>query len=317
MYNPRCHKCASSLARHGEAYTTLGDISMKSALFLIALCAATPAFAQAPAAVPAFEIQRYGLAPWWMDKPIIASSGFVETEILANRGQFSASFQAVNRNLSEATRLATEKVRPLAQSLAAYGPNRVRVATSFSQRPIYEQYRDKEGNLLNNQRSDKIDSYEVNASISVTLRDVSLAEAVYSSVLAARPTTTQPVYFSLEPTNEAKTELYGKAVADAKRRAELSVQGAGASLGAVKLIDPTGRACQTDVLVAGAPQDGFGGGYAQDVPVPMAPMAMRAAPPPPPPPPGGPALSAEDMRLPLQPPLQKITAQACVIYALR
>ena len=94
-------------------------------------------------------------------------------------------------------------------------------------------------------------------------------------------------------------------------------------LGPVRVIDPTGRACQTDVL-AGWPSYGSGVGQATTVDEIVvtgsrnrAEMAM--APPPPPAPAAGQAPSEaqiEAARLALQPPLQVMTDSACVIYGL-
>ena len=183
---------------------------------------------------------RYAQAPWWMDQPIIASTGYVKADVLANRASFTASFQVVGKTAPEATRAAADKVKELGRALAAFDPAKVVVQTTFSMRPIYDQYRNREGNLVENQRADQIDVYEVNANVSVEVRDVTLAERAYATVLGARPTSTQPVYFSLEPDSEVNTALYGRAVADAARRAKISVEATGARLGAVKLIDPTG-----------------------------------------------------------------------------
>ena len=282
------------------------------------LAAALPAsaFAQTAAVIAP---SRYAPAPWWMDQPIIASTGYVKADVLANRASFTASFQVVAKTAPEATKAAADKVRDLGQALAAYGAAKVTVQTTFNMRPIYDQYRNREGNLVENQRADEIDAYEVNANVSVEVRDVSLVERVYATVLAARPTSTQPVYFSLEAENATNTELYGLAVSDAARRAKLSIEATGARLGAVKLIDPTGRACETDVLVAGAPRsdDDL---LAYDV-APA--LQARVAPPPPPPPPAPPRapgaggeLNPADMQLPLQPPLCTLNARVCVVYAL-
>ena len=190
-------------------------------------------------------------------------------------------------------------------------------------RPIYDQYRNREGNLVDNQRADQIDAYEVNANVSVEVRDVTLAERAYATVLAARPTSTQPVYFSLEPDSDVNTALYGRAVADAARRAKLSIAATGTQLGPVKLIDPTGRACETDVLVAGAGRaldtiiaDDIGSFPDRNVAEAISRMAPPAPPPPPSAAPRGGELDPADMQLPLQPPLRTITAKVCVVYAL-
>lgn len=283
-------------------------------LILAVLLAAAPAAAQTvpPAAL------LYDRAPWWMRDPVIASLGQVRTEIPANRARFGASFQAVARTVPDATREAADKVRDLAAALRGFGAETVRVESSFAIRPLYEQYKDKEGRLLDNARADQIDRYQVDATLQIEVRDARLAERVYAAVLAARPTSTQPVYFTLEPSNAERTSLYGLAVADAARRAKLSVDGAGngVRLGRVKLIDPTGRACETDVLVAGAPRSG-------DDSNPV--MFSDTAPPPPSPPAsapspqmrlGGGAAQTLDVPLPLQPPLVELRAKACVVYSL-
>lgn len=289
---------------------------------LAALALATPALAQQPALIAA---PKYNPAPWWMDQPVIASTGYVQSEVRANRARIAGSFQVVAKTAPEATRAAADKVRALGQSLAAFGPDRARVETTFSMRPIYEQYRDREGNLIPNQRADRIDSYEVNANVAIEVRDVALAERVYATLLAARPTSTEPVYFTLEPDNATRTELYNLAVADAARRARASADATGARLGPVKLIDPTGRACGVDVLITGAPPQYGGGVFAESVTVTGRVAGMLPPPPPPPPPPvmapaprgpGGEQLRPEDMQLPLQPPLSKLEAQVCVVYAL-
>lgn len=293
-----------------------------AALLTVALTAnAGPAAAQTP---PAELGARYVPAPWWMREPVIASIGYVQTEVPSNRASFTATFQVVDKTAPEATKAAADKVRALSETLRAYGADKVRVETTFTMRPIYDQYRDKDGNLIDNQRADKIEKYEVNAVVVVNIRDTALVERAYATVLAARPTTTQPVRFWLEPDNATKTWLSGEAAKDAKRRAALAVENAGGRLGGVKVIDPTGRACQTDVL-AGWPS--YSGGTAQPTDVAYDSMPAVAAPAPPPPPAmsratGGSQqglVSEEElqrMQLTLQPPLQKLQETACVVYGL-
>ena len=278
--------------------------------------AALPAFAQTVA--PPVS----GPAPWWMDKPIIASTGSVWTEVQANRATTGASYEAIDRELADAQRAAAEKVRAVSQSLAAYGADKVRVESSVRIQPLYEQYRDRQGEVNTNTRADKVERYQVNAVINVEIRDVRLAERVYATLLAAKPSSTRQVSFRLEPDNETRTQMFKLAVADARRRALLATEAAGARLGAVRLIDPTGRACETDVLVAGAERS-YGitvTGQRVVPPLPVPPVADAPPPPPPPPPPPSAGLEASagalTVALPLQPPLQRLEARACVVYSL-
>lgn len=267
----------------------------------------------------------YGPAPWWMREPVIAATGEVTSHVPANRASFSAQFSSIDRSLAAAQKNAADKVRTLAKTLQAYGADKAQVETSLTVEPIYEQYRDKDGNLQNNVRPDKIERYEVRVSFGVQLRDVAVLERAYAAVVSAHPISISTVYFRLEPDNETNTELFKAAVGDAARRARLAVEATGGKLGRVRLIDPTSRACETDVLVAGAPRGlGQDAGGTQEIIVTgsrrsfngaPAPMAMAAPPPPPPPTEAGGEVAADQL-LPLQPPLQSLTRRACVVYGL-
>ena len=298
---------------------------------LLIAAAAAPTFGHAQSLT--VQPGPYQSAPWWMREPIIASQGNVFAEVPPNRAHLSASFEIVAPTAPEATQKLAEKIRGLNQSLAVYGADRVRIQTSFSTRPLYAQYRDKQGNLIDNQREDKIDRYSVTANVSVEVRDIKVVERVYASLIAAKPTGVQPTYFSLQPDNALNTAMAKAAVADAAVRARAAAADTGARLGAVKLIDPTSRACSTDVLIAGAPRS-YGGGSANDVseivvtgnmrkameplPLPPVPSPVAEAPAPPPPPGSAAAIDADAaaLQISLQPPLQRVSAQACVIYAL-
>ncbi len=296
---------------------------MRIALAALMLTAsAVPALAQTP---PATIGQQYVPAPWWMRDPVIASIGYVRVELQANRAGFNATFQVVDRSVAEASRKAADQVRALSQTLAAYGVETVRVETSLTTQPLYDQYRDENGILRDNTRADRIERYQAQATVSLTVRDVSQLERIYATVVASQPNSISQVYFNLEPDNVAKSNLAREAVRDAANRARSAVEAAGATLGSVRVIDPTGRACQTDVL-AGWPSYGSGVGQAttvsEDIVVTGSRMNAFPAPPPPPPPPapmGGAAPSEaqiEAARLALQPPLQVLTDQACVVYGL-
>jgi hypothetical protein len=294
-----------------------------AALFLstpVALFAAAPAMAQTP---PATIGQQYVPAPWWMRDPVIASIGYVRVELQANRAGFSATFQVVDRSVADASRKAADQVRALSQTLAAYGVEKVRVETSLSTQPLYDQYRDENGILRDNTRADRIERYQAQATVSLSVRDVALLERIYATVVASQPNSIGQVYFSLEPDNVAKTNLAAAAMRDARARAEAATQNAGATLGSVRVIDPTGRACETDVL-AGWPSYGSGASQAttvDDYAVTGSRVMAYAPPPPPPPPPPAPGQTPteaqiEAARLALQPPLQVLTDKACVVYGL-
>jgi len=142
---------------------------------------------------------------------------------------------------------------------------------------------------------------------------------------ASWPASLGRVFFTPQPDNAGLSWLWGRAVKDSANRARAAAENAGARLGAVRVIDPSGRACETDVL-AGWPSYGGGAGGAttvgvDEIVVTGARAAYAPAPPaaPPPPPPPGSAPSEaqiEAAMLALQPPLRELTSQACVVYGL-
>ena len=289
-----------------------------AATALPALVLPAIATAQTP---PASLGDRYVPAPWWMRDPVIASVGYVRAEVPANRAGFGATFQSIDRSAADASRKAADQIRALSQALAAYGVDAVRVETAITTRPIYDQYRDEAGVLRDNVRPDRIARYQADASVSITVRDVSVLERVYATVIASEPTSTSRVGFSLDPDNATNTWLQAEAVKDAARRAREAATNAGTSLGGVRVIDPTGRACETDVL-AGWPSYSSGAEQAttvDDVVVTGSRVVRSAAPPAPPPPPGAAAPTEDQIeaaRLAMQPPLRELTDRACVVYAL-
>lgn len=204
--------------------------------------------APAAPAAPANNNTAYDRAPWWMKENVITQTGHVYTEIPANRASFSGTFLSVDESADKAQAKAIAQTKPLNEALARLGKDAVRVETSFSMRALYEQYRDKNGNKVEDQRGDKINGYEVSLQISVDVRDMDVLEKAYALVLAAAPTETASIYFQLQPSNETNTWLYNQAVKDARTRAEDAAVSAGGHLGGIKVIDPTGRACRGDIL---------------------------------------------------------------------
>lgn len=273
---------------------------------------AIPAAGQVP---PAELGTRNVPAPWWMREPVIASIGSVRSETPANRARFEATFREVERDSADATAKANARIAALDAELRALGASRVRLTTGFTTQPLFEQYRDRQGQVQENQRGDKVDRYEVTATLDIEVLDLSLLERAYGRVIDARPTSVAEVQFGLEPSNADKEWLYTEAVRDAARRARSATAAAGARLGAVKVIDPTGGVCRTQVL-AGWPSYTSG------------PAATDVGPPPPPPPAPASSVAFQEVivtgsrreraptRVTLQAPRRTMDATACVIYGL-
>ena len=256
-------------------------------------------------------------APWWMRDPVIAATGHVHIELPANRARFSATFSEVNSDSARALANAAQRSAPLDARLQAFGATRVQFTRTFATQPLYRQYRDGEGNRVENARADQIESYQVTSTIVISVRDVAVIEDVYQAVTAAAPSSVSSINWTLQADDATISALAIAAMRDAARRAREGAEAAGASLGTVRIIDPSGSVCATQVLT-GWP--GFRAGEqsrdeSDDDSIIVSARASSAPPPPPPPPPPPGVAGTEQVTL--RPPMQRLADSACVIFALQ
>jgi len=224
-----------------------------------------PALAWAQSAASPFEA-----APWWMKEQVVAQTGYALMEAPANRADFSGTFRGVDKTVAGAQAKAMDQVRGLQQALAKLGRDKIRISTDFTMRALYREYRDRNGNMVEDQRGDRITGYEVTLRVDVDVLDLSQLESAYSLVMAATPVEAEEVAFRLEPGNELNARVDGIATRDARSRAVAAAAAAGGTLGAVRLIDPTGRACSSDMLARTPESVALSGGYYAPPPPPAA-----------------------------------------------
>jgi hypothetical protein len=127
----------------------------------LAIFASTSAFAQPPNL--AVEPLRYGLSPWWLGQPVIAVTGSVEMEVPANEASFEITFDAVQKTSQDSVREVAQKASALGRALQGSSNDRVQVQSKIAITPLYEQYRDKDGNRIDNGQPDKIERYQAAA----------------------------------------------------------------------------------------------------------------------------------------------------------
>ena len=261
-----------------------------------------------------------------MRDPVIASIGYVRVELQANRAGFNATFQVVDRSVAEASRKAADQVRALSQTLAAYGVDKVRVETSLTTQPLYDQYRDENGVLRDNTRADRIERYQARrhrqpdgprrAPAGADLRhrrrlpaDVDQPGLFQPRARQCWPSPTWPreaVQDAAQPGPRGRRERRGDpglGAGDRSHRPGLPDRRPG-RLALLWFGRCARRRRWTRSSVTGSAR------------------WPRNGPPPPPPPPAPLAArrpseaQIEAARLALQPPLQVLTDQACVVYGL-
>lgn len=265
---------------------------------------------------PIVLVPKTESAPWWVDLPIIPQTGLVQEEIEANRARFTGSFLGTAKTVEQAQALAMKPVAPLTEALRKLGTDKVKVTTAFFMQARYKQYTNKDGTKIADQRGDRIEGYDATLTLTVDVSDLSVLERAYALVLAAGPSGSTPIAFSLYTDNTTKDRLFSAAIADARARAEVAAQINGLRLGPVRLIDSKGRACTANILGREVPVT-VGRRTDDDDQVVQSSMARKrsAAPVSD----MGPALEARaaENAFIQSPPLIKVTAKACVVYELR
>jgi uncharacterized protein YggE len=204
---------------------------MKRVLICLAIagCAAAPALAQE---VDSTRVVR----PYWWDQPVVEGLGRAELEVQPNRAFFSVSFV---HNDSDAARSADE---PIARARLAYDAikkvtgNKARVETSIEVEPYYEQYRDKEGELIDNERADKVKGYQAKATVTAYLSDISLAGPARAAAMALGPQVADDIEFDVVQTVDMQRAAFKLAAEDARARAQIAATAAGGMLGGLLVL---------------------------------------------------------------------------------
>ena len=265
---------------------------------------------------PAAAQQRVFEKPYFLETPVIEAIGRAWIEAPANRASFTVTFVEEGRTAEEVSAKAADRARLAQAALRAKAkPEAARVQTNLSIEALYEQYRDREGNRQENVREDKITGYVARASFAVTMLDISRLGEARAAVLAAKPEESSQVSYNLEPTAELHRAAYEAAVADGAKRAKASASAAGASLGALVVIQEGQGPCL--------------GQWNYDTGREAYDAAPAFAAPPPPPAPSAVlvtgsriagkqvTITEEDVArfsLPSEPPLSRVSATACLVY---
>ena len=206
-----------------------------SALLTTALVA-TPALAQ--------EVDPDRMVrPYWWDQPVVEALGRARLEVQPNRAAFSATFVETDRNADEAMTSAVERAKVAFDAIEAVAGDAAIVTTSVTVAPYYEQYRDDDRNLIENERPDKVAGYEARADISVQVTDVALAGRARAATLALGPQDADPLRTYLEETVEMQREAMAVAASDARSRATAMAAASDSAIGNLLVLQEGNGPC--------------------------------------------------------------------------
>lgn len=242
------------------------------------------ALAASACAAPAFAQQvdpDRMVRPYWWDKPVVEALGRALVEVEPNRANFSIAFVETDGNSSKAMELAVAKAKLTQDAVKKIAGDKARVKTSVVVEPYYEQYRDRDGNIQENTRSDKVRGYNARASVTVLLYDIALAGRARAAALALGPQDSGALNIYLEQTVEMQRAALKAAAQDARARAEATAAAAGASIGDLLVLQEGNGPCMgnwstrqvaRETTVGGLPRSGA----SQDAPVPVQTFSLES-----------------------------------------
>ena len=252
------------------------------------------------------------IKPYWIDKPVVEIIGRANVLFDPNRASMNFTIQEINENADEGLVKLTKRTKPVIEKVKSMLGKDDSITVNYRREAIYQQYKDKEGNKISNQREDKIENYVLHWDIAITTQKFENVPKIKAEILAtgnARMNGTE--YYSFVPAIEQSREMYMAALKDGAERAKItsSVYGGKLKLLVVQegqsqcLSSPT---TETGNIVAQA-----------DYEMRSAPMMISAAPAPPPPEPkSGTQLQASDLIMPSAPAKHSMSASVCMVYAI-
>lgn len=212
------------------------------ALLATSLTLAAPAFSQIKEGRD-YQEDAY-VTPYWTRAPVIEAMGRAELEIPPNTASFYVSFIETDKDAEVAMAEAVDRARAAYEAIKRIGGAQVFAETSVVVEPYYEQYKDADGDLVDNERPDKIRGYSADASIEVEVRgDLDLAGKIRAAALAAGPEDSSTLDVSTKVSAESYRAAYEAAVADAAARAKASAAATGTSLGKLLVIQEGDGPC--------------------------------------------------------------------------
>ncbi|MEZ5939331.1 MAG: SIMPL domain-containing protein [Hyphomonadaceae bacterium] len=244
---------------------------MKSAVRLAALAiVATPSLALAA------QAQEDGVRPYWFDKPVIEALGRSDMEVPPNRARFDVTFVSTNSDAKKAMEDAVARARMAYEAIKKVAGDASRVTSGVDVQPYFEQYRDKDGNRIEDDRPDRVKGYEARAEVSVELTDVALAGKARAAALALGPEETGGgVRVYLEQTADLQRAALEAAAKDAAERARLTAAATGHKLGDILVLQEGSGPCMGNWSSGQiARVGGSGYGYPSPPPPPPAPAPM-------------------------------------------
>ncbi len=188
---------------------------------------------------------------------MVTVTGYAESKEKNQIASFTAGVNAVKDNKDEAVNEVNNKINAITQAIKTFGVDPTDIQTqSLSIYQNQEQYYD---NGVSKMRPGQ---WNVNSSITVTLRDVERASDLANLLTGGGATNVYGPNFQLDTSRKAEDGLMADAIADAKVKAEAMAAASGTSLGTIISVSEGSGGGVSYPTMYGMKEMGGGGGAA-------------------------------------------------------
>ncbi len=173
--------------------------------------------------------------------------------------------------------LTVGRARVAYDAIKKVAGDKSRVTSSVDVKPFYEQYRDKDGNRLEDDRPDRVKGYAARSSVSVELLDAGLAGRARAAALALGPEESGGgVRVYLEQTADMQRKAIELAAKDAFERARVTAAATGRRVGDILVVQEGNGPCMGNWSSGQMGRVGGDGYGFSPPPPPPAPAAMAS-----------------------------------------
>lgn len=241
------------------------------------------------------------LAPYWLKSPTIEVIGRSEMEFEANTAVAVFRVTEIDRDSDSALLKVSNRTKPIIDKLVQEFKSKIKINATYYREVIYQQYRDKEGNLINYDREDKVDNYVVGWTIRIETSEPIIMAKIRSEILAIEKSRQiGETDYKLNATPDQHRQVFAAAIEDGKARAKLVADAHGTKLKLLTIQESRNECLSSPSGFGKTGSNSDSKAYAENIIITGSRIKARPV----------------DLMLPETPRPEKLQAIVCMIYGL-
>lgn len=251
------------------------------------------------------------IKPYWIDRPVIEVIGRSNVMFNPNRVSLNFTVQEINDNADEGLAKLTKRTKPVIEKVKSMLGKDDSISVNYRREAIYQQYKDKEGNKISNQREDKIENYVLHWDIAITTQKFEIVPKIKAEILAiGNSKMNQAETYSFEPSMEQTRQVFQEAIEDGSQRAQMVASvNKGSKLKLLVVQEGASQCLSSATTETGEAYDRVAANVTPAPDYPAEPIQVQANE-------KVQVLQANDLIMPSAPSKYPLEASVCMVYAI-